>query len=242
MNEYKTTINNKSFLKGMGGIGLEQKKKNDGSVNMNMKNLHINFKQGNSIHNNTNINYYMNKKIPQSARNQNNINNLNNNKNSNFGSETELTNHQMKPTSHRVFNKFNYPNKLSNKNIIESQKEILSPKNKNIYLINNYNINNINNNINFFSQQNTKSTFNKTISSKRNSMNQGQQGTNIIININNNIFQNNKSNINNNSYIYNYSTNNNICINNNKKSNSKIQIKTNLNSQNIKNKKYNKYK
>ena len=172
----------------------------------------------------------MNKKIPQSARNQNNINNLNNNKNSNFGSETELTNHQMKPTSHRVFNKFNYPNKLSNKNIIESQKEILSPKNKNIYIINNYNINNINNNINFFSQQNTKSTFNKTISSKRNSMNQGQQGTNIIININNNIFQNNKSNFNYNSYIYNSSTNNNICISNNKKYNSKINMKTNLNS------------
>ena len=220
MNEYKTTINNKSYFKGM-----EYKKSND------MKNLHINFKQGNI----GNSNYYMNKKIPQSARNQNYVNNLNNNKISNFGSETELNNHYLKPTSHRVFNKFNYPNKVNNKNIIESQKEILSHKNKNIYLIHNYNINNINNNINFFSQQNIKPTFNKTITSKRNSMNH-EQRTNIIININNNIFQNNKNNFNYNNYIYNSSINNNYS-NNIKKSNNnnKIMIKNILNAKNSKN-------
>ena len=217
INEYKTTINNKSHLK-----GIEQKKKTE------IKNLHINFKQGSNVHSN----YYMNKKIPQSARNKNNINNLNNNKNTNFGSETELQNHHLKPTTHRVVNKFNYPNKLNNKNLLDNQKEILSIKNKNIYLIHNYNINNINNNINFFSQQNIKSTFNKTISSKRNSMNQ-EQGTNIIININNNIFQNNKNNFNYNNYIYNSAINNNINIaNNNKKNNNKILVKNNLNSKN----------
>ena len=214
--EYKTTINNKSYLK-----GIEPKKKNE------MKNLHINFKQGNNIHSS----YYMNKKIPQSARNKNN---LNNNKNTNFGSETELQNHHLKPTTHRVFNKFNYPNKLSNKNLIDNQKEILPTKNKNIYLIHNYDINNINNNINFSSQQNIKSTFNKTIYSKRNSMNH-EHGTNIIININNNIFQNNKNNFNYNNYIYNSSISNNINIGNNiKKNNNKILVKNNLNSKNIK--------
>jgi hypothetical protein len=230
LNEYKTTTNNKSYFKGM-----EQKKKPE------MKSLHINFKQANNVH----CNYYMNKKIPQSARNKNNINNLNNNKNSNFGSETELTNHHLKPTTHRVFNKFNYPNKITNKNIIENQKEILSSKNKNIYLIHNYNINNINNNINVFAQQNIKSAFNKTISSKRNSINQ-DQGTNIIININNNIFQNNKNNFNYNNYIYNSSTNNNNnCVINNKKSginNNKVIIKNNLNAKSIKSLKDNKQK
>ena len=227
INGYKTTINNKSYLK-----GIEQKKKNE------MKNLHINFKQGSNVHSS----YYMNKKIPQSARNKNNINNLNNNKNTNFGSETELQNHHLKPTTHRVFNKFNCQNKLNNKNLLDNQKEILSTKNKNIYLIHNYNINNINNNINFFSQQNIKSTFNKNISSKRNSMNQ-EQGTNIIININNNIFQNNKNNFNYNNYIYNSSINNNINIGNNiKKNNNKIFVKNNSNSKNIKNTKDNKLK
>ena len=228
LNEYKTTTNNKSYFKGM-----EQKKKPE------MKSLHINFKQANNVH----CNYYMNKKIPQSARNKNNINNLNNNKNSNFGSETELTNHHLKPTTHRVFNKFNYPNKITNKNIIENQKEILSSKNKNIYLIHNYNINNINNNINVFAQQNIKSAFNKTISSKRNSINQ-DQGTNIIININNNIFQNNKNNYNYNNFIYNPSlnNNNNYINNNTKKNNNKILIKNNLNTKNIKNLKDNKQK
>ena len=185
--ERKATINNKSYLKG------KEKNKNL------MKNLHINFKQANIGHGN----FYMNKKLPQSARNQNNINNLNNNKNSNYGSETELNSHHLKPTTHRVFNKFNYQKKNNNKNIKESQKKILSQKNKNIYLINNYNINNINNNINFFSQQNINPNFNKNIS-KRNSINH-EQGANIVININNNIFQNNKNNFNYNNYIYNSS-------------------------------------
>ena len=219
MNEYKTTINNKSYFKGM-----DQKKKNE------MKSLHINFKKGNIGHSN----YYTNKKIPQSARNQNNINNLNNNKNSNFGSETELNNHHVKPTTHRVFNKFNYPNKINNKNILEGQKEILSQKNKNIYLIHNYNINNINNNINFFSQQNIKPASNKINVSKRNSMNH-EQGTNIIININNNIFQNNKNNFNYNNYIYNSSINNNNYSNNNKKNSNKAAVKNSLNTKSIKN-------
>ena len=192
-----------------------------------MKNLHINFKQSNIGHGN----YYINKKIPQSARNQNNINNLNNNKNSNFGSETELNNHHLKPTTHRVFNKFNCPNKINNKNIIENQKEILSQKNKNIYLIHNYNINNINNNINFFSQQNINPNFYKNIS-KRNSINH-EQGANIIININNNIFQNNKNNFNYNNYIYNSSINNNNYTNN--KKNNKVVMKNNLNMKSIKN-------
>ena len=186
-NERKATINNKSYLKG------KEKSKNQ------MKNLHINFKQANIGHGN----FYMNKKLPQSARNQNNINNLNNNKNSNYGSETELNSHHLKPTTHRVFNKFNYQKKNNNKNIMESQKKILSQKNKNIYLINNYNINNINNNINFFSQQNINPNYNKNIS-KRNSINH-EQGANIVININNNIFQNNKNNFNYNNYIYNSS-------------------------------------
>ena len=202
MNEYKTTINNKSYFKGM-----DQKKKNE------MKSLHINFKKGNIGH----TNYYTNKKIPQSARNQNNINNLNNNKNSNFGSETELNNHHVKPTTHRVFNKFNYPNKINNKNILEGQKEILSQKNKNIYLIHNYNINNINNNINFFSQQNIKPASNKINVSKRNSMNH-EQGTNIIIN-----------------YIYNSSINNNNYSNINKKNSNKAAVKNSLNTKSIKN-------
>ena len=215
MNEYKTTINNKSYFKS------KDKKKNQ------MKNLHINFKQSNIGHGN----YYINKKIPQSARNQNNINNLNNNKNSNFGSETELNNHHLKPTTHRVFNKFNCPNKINNKNIIENQKEILSQKNKNIYLIHNYNINNINNNINFFSQQNINPNFYKNIS-KRNSINH-EQGANIIININNNIFQNNKNNFNYNNYIYNSSINNNNYTNN--KKNNKVVMKNNLNMKSIKN-------
>ena len=54
MNEYKTTINNKSYFKGM-----DQKKKNE------LKSLHINFKKG-----------YTNRKIPQSFRNRNNINRI----------------------------------------------------------------------------------------------------------------------------------------------------------------------
>ena len=153
----------------------EIKNKNDTSDN-----VHINL-QGN-----TNINNkYMNNRFPQSARNKNNVNNLNNNnKNSNFCSDTELVNNQVKPTTHRVFNKFNFQNQNKKKKNPDNQREILSPKNKNIYLIHNYNINNVDNNINFFSQQNIKSSFNKNVSSsKRNSINQ-EQGTNRIININ----------------------------------------------------------
>ena len=189
------------------------------------ENLHINL-QGNSN------NKYMSNKCPQSARNKNNINNLNNNKNSNFCSEAELQNNQPKPTTHRVFNKFNFQNQNKKKKIPENPKEIISPKNKNVYLIHNYNINNVNDNINFFSQQNLKSTFNKNVLSKRNSMNQ-EQGTNIIININNNIFQNNKNNFNYNNYIYNSSVNNNGSSN--KKYNIKNLIKSNTNSKSSKN-------
>ena len=63
-------------------------------------------------------------------------------------------------------------------------------------------------------------------------MNQ-EQGTNIIININNNIFQNNKNNFNYNNYIYNSSVNNNNCSSN-KKYNIKNIIKSNTNSKNSK--------
>ena len=211
MNEHKTTINNNKIK--------ENKNKNDTN-----ENLHINL-QGTG-------NKFMNKRFPQSARNKNNNNNLNNNKNSNFCSETELTNNQVKPTTHRVLNKFNFQNQNKKKKI-DTQREILSPKDKNIYLIHNYNINNVNNNINFFSQQNIKSTFNKNVPSKRNSINQ-EQGTNIIININNNIFQNNKNNFNYNNYIYNSSINNNNYTSN-KKYNIKNLIKGNIkNSKNYK--------
>ena len=199
----------------------DMKNKNDTT-----ENLHINL-QGNSN------NKYISNRFPQSARNKNNTNNLNNNKNSNFCSEVELQNNQPKPTTHRVFNKFNFQNQNKKKKIPDNSKEIISPKNKNIYLIHNYNINNVNDNINFFSQQNLKSTFNKNILSKRNSMNQ-EQGTNIIININNNIFQNNKNNFNYNNYIYNSSVNNNNCSSN-KKYNIKNLIKSNTNSKNSKN-------
>ena len=217
-NERKTTINNKI---------KENKNKNDTN-----ENLHLNL-QGNTG------NKFINKRFPQSARNKNNINNLNNNKISNFCSETELTNNQVKPTTHRVFNKFNFQNQNKKKKTNDNQREILSPKDKNIYLIHNYNINNVNNNINFFSQQNIKSTFNKNVSSKRNSINQ-EQGTNIIININNNIFQNNKNNFNYNNYIYNSSINNNNYTSN-KKYNIKNLIKgNNTNIRNTKNTKDNK--
>ena len=172
----------------------------------------------------------MSNRFPQSARNKNNINNLNNNKISNFCSETDLQNNQPKPTTHRVFNKFNFQNQSKKKKVQENSREIVSTKNKNVYLIHNYNINNVNDNINFFSQQNLKSTFNKNVLSKRNSMNQ-EQGTNIIININNNIFQNNKNNFNYNNYIYNSSVNNNNCSSN-KKYNIKNIIKGNTNSKN----------
>ena len=198
----------------------EIKNKNDTT-----ENLHINL-QGNTN------NKYMSNRFPQSARNKNNINNLNNNKNSNFCSETDLQNNQPKPTTHRVFNKFNFQNQSKKKKVQENSREIVSTKNKNVYLIHNYNINNVNDNINFFSQQNLKSTFNKNVLSKRNSMNQ-EQGTNIIININNNIFQNNKNNFNYNNYIYNSSVNNNNCSSN-KKYNIKNIIKGNTNSKNSK--------
>ena len=208
----------------------EIKNKNDTSDN-----VHINL-QGNSNINNK----YMNNRFPQSARNKNNVNNLNNNnKNYNFCSDTELVNNQVKPTTHRVFNKFNFQNQNKKKKNPDNQREILSPKNKNIYLIHNYNINNVDNNINFFSQQNIKSSFNKNVSSsKRNSINQ-EQGTNIIININNNIFQNNKNNFNYNNYIYNSSVNNNNCASN-KKYNIKNLIKGSTNPKNSKNYKYTK--
>ena len=175
----------------------------------------------------------MNKRFPQSARNKNNTNKLNNNKNSNFCSEVELQNNQPKPTTHRVFNKFNFQNQNKIKKISDNQREILLPKDKNIYLIHNYNINNVNNNINFFSQQNIKSNFNKNVSSKRNLINH-EQGTNIIININNNIFQNNKNNFNYNNYIYNSAINNNNYVSN-KKYNIKNLIKGNTNTKNSKN-------
>ena len=216
-NEHRATISNNKLK--------ESKIKNDTN-----ENLHINL-QGHTG------NKFMNKRFPQSARNKNNTNKLNNNKNSNFCSEAELANNQVKPTTHRVFNKFNFQNQNKKKKNGE-QKEVLSPKNKNIYLIHNYNINNVNNNINFFSQQNIKSTFNKNVSSKRNSINQ-EQGTNIIININNNIFQNNKNNFNYNNYIYNSSINNNNYAGN-KKYNIKNLIKGNTNPKNSKNYKDNK--
>ena len=224
--ENKNTINNNKN----NNKTKEIKNKNDTSDN-----VHINL-QGN-----TNINNkYMNNRFPQSARNKNNVNNLNNNnKNSNFCSDTELVNNQVKPTTHRVFNKFNFQNQNKKKKIPDNQREILSPKNKNIYLIHNYNINNVNNNINFFSQQNIKSSLNKNVSSsKRNSINQ-EQGTNIIININNNIFQNNKNNFNYNNYIYNSSINNNNCASK-KKYNIKNLIKDSTNPKNSKNYKYTK--
>lgn len=223
MNEYKITINKNKNINKIKDL----KNKND----LN-ENLHINL-QANSD------NKFMNKRFPQSARNQNNTNNLNNNKKTNFGSETELINHQVKPTTHRVVNKFNFQNQNKIKKISDNQREILLPKDKNIYLIHNYNINNVNNNINFFPQQNIKSSFNKSSHSKRNSLNQ-EQGTNIIININNNIFQSNKNNFNyNNNYIYNSSINNNNYTSN-KKYNIKSLIKNNGNQKNIKNYKDNK--
>ena len=220
ISETKTTINNYKYSNINTNTKIYDSKKNE--------HLHLNLK-GNI----GNKNYNINKKFPQSARNQNNINNLNNNKNSNFCSETELINQQNKPTTHRVINKFKYPNKNNKNKISENQREILSPKtkNKNIYLIHNYNINEVNNNINFFSQQNIKS--------KRNSVNQ-EQGTNIIININNNIFQNNKNNFNYNNYIYNSSGNNNCMSNKYKKNNNKNSIKDNMNVKSNKNYKYNK--
>jgi len=218
------------------------KKQNENKMNLNInkskdkknktdttENPQINL-QGNSN------NKYTNNRFPQSARNKNNTNNLNNNKNSNFCSEVELQNNQPKLTTHRVFNKFNFQNQNKKKKIPDNPKEIISPKNKNVYLIHNYNINNVNDNINFFSQQNLKSTFNKNVLSKRNSLNQ-EQGANIIININNNIFQNNKNNYNYNNYIYNSSVNNNNCSSN-KKYNIKNIIKSNINSKKSKN--YNK--
>ena len=222
--ENKNTINNnknKNKIK-------EIKNKNETSDNVQIN------QQGN-----TNINNkYINKRFPQSARNKNNVNSLNNNISPNFCSETELVNNQVKPTTHRVFNKFNFQNQKKKKKIPDNQREILSPKNKNIYLIHNYNINNVNSNINFFSQQSIKSSLNKNVSSKRNSINQ-EQGTNIIININNNIFQNNKNNFNYNNYIYNSSVNNNNC-NSNKKYNIKNLIKDNTNPKNSKYYKYSK--
>ena len=212
-NNKKNNINNKI---------KETKNKNEFT-----ENLHINL-QGNTN------NKFMNKRFPQSARNQNNINtNLNNNKISNFCSETEMINNQNKPTTHRVFNKFNFQNQNKKKKIPEIPREMISPKDKNIYLIHNYNINNVNNNINFFSQQNIKSNFNKNVSSKRNLINH-EQGTNIIININNNIFQNNKNNFNYNNYIYNSAINNNNYVSN-KKYNIKNLIKGNTNQKNSKN-------
>ena len=223
MNEYKITINKNKNINKI----KELKNKND----LN-ENLHINLPANSD-------NKFINKRFPQSARNQNNTNNLNNNKKTNFGSETELINHQAKPTTHRVVNKFNFQNQNKIKKISDNQREILLPKDKNIYLIHNYNINNVNNNINFFPQQNIKSSFNKTSHSKRNSLNQ-EQGTNIIININNNIFQSNKNNFNyNNNYIYNSSINNNNYTSN-KKYNIKSLIKNNGNQKNIKNYKDNK--
>ena len=62
-----------------------------------------------------------------------------------------------------------------------------------------------------------------------------EQGTNIIININNNIFQNNKNNFNYNNYIYNSSINNNNYSNNNKKNSNKTAVKNGLNTKSIKN-------
>ena len=225
---FDVNINNNNIKKQNENKMILNKNKSKDLKNKNdtTENLHINL-QGNS--NNKNIN----NRFPQSARNKNNTNNLNNNKNSNFCSEVELQNNQAKPTTHRVFNKFNFQNQNKKKKISDNPKEIISPKNKNIYLIHNYNINNVNDNINFFSQQNLKSTFNKNVLSKRNSMNQ-EQGTNIIININNNIFQNNKNNFNYNNYIYNSSVNNNNCSSN-KKYNIKNLIKSNTNSKNSKN-------
>ena len=217
INEYRTTINSN--------------KNNNKSKDIKNKNLHIN------LHVNAG-NKYTNKRFPQSARNKNNKNNLNNNKNSNFGSENELITNQTKSTTHRVFNKSNFKNQNQKKKTKDNQKEILSPKNKNIYLINNYNINNVNNNINFFSQQNIRSTFNKNVLPKRNSMNQ-EQGANIIININNNIFQNNKNSYNYNNYIYNSSIHTNNYVNN-KKYDIKTLIKGSTNYQNYKNFKDNK--
>ena len=215
-NEYKTTINsNKNSSK-------TKEIKNKHETN---ENLHINI-QGSSGNN------IINKRFPQSARNQNNINNLNNNKNSNFCSDVDLINYHVKPTTHRVFNKFNSKNQNKKKKNGDYQREILSPKNKNIYLINNYNINDVNNNINFFSQQNIKSAFNKNVFHKRNSINH-EQGTNIIININNNIFQNSKNNYNYNNYIYNSSINSNNYVTN-KKYNIKTLIKDNTNHKNNK--------
>ena len=68
----------------------------------------------------------MNNRFPQSARNKNNVNNLNNNnKNSNFCSDAELVNNQVKPTTHRVFNKFNFQNQNKKKKIPDNQREIL---------------------------------------------------------------------------------------------------------------------
>ena len=218
MNEYKITTNNNKNINKI----KEIKNKNDTN-----ENLHINLKTNSG-------NKLINKRFPQSARNKNNTNNLNNNKKNNFGSETELINHQVKPTTHRVVNKFNFQNQNKIKKNNDNQRDILLPKDKNIYLIHNYNINNVNSNINFFSQQNIKSSFNKSSHSKRNSLNQ-EQGTNIIININNNIFQNNKNNFNyNNNYIYNSSINNNNYTNN-KKYNIKSLIKSNTNHKNSKN-------
>ena len=56
----------------------------------------------------------MNLNYINAMKNRNIISNayipLNNNKNSNFCSEAELANNQVKPTTHRVFNKFNFQN------------------------------------------------------------------------------------------------------------------------------------
>ena len=67
-------------------------------------------------------------------------------------------------------------------------------------------------------------------------MNQ-DQGTNIIININNNIFHNNKNNFNYNNYIYNSSinNNNNFITNAKKTNNGKVKVKNNLNTKMVKN-------
>ena len=183
-------VNNKNiYFIDYNNFNLNKNKNKNKKNNYNISNNLNNIKQLN-IKNQSSSLCENNKKNPKSARNCDNnkniispnTNNTNSKKNDNI-SEPVIINHQLKSSTHRILS--SCENNLG----VDNPKRIFSEKNKNIYLIHHYNINNVNNNINCFSQQNIKSYFNNTLSGRHNSIGQSQ-GTNIIININNNIFEN----------------------------------------------------
>ena len=126
-------------------------------------------------------------------------------------SKTEIGKNQTNPTTHRVFNKFGYDRQVQK--ILEDKKDDISQNNKNVYLINNYNINNTkgNNDNNMISTNNIKHDLKRRVKVRRNLINK-ERGANIIININNNIFHNNKNSYFYNNYMYNSSSSNNISM------------------------------